>query len=340
MALIVLIFFLSLFPTPVFANAPPDLAHSSLSVSSVVPADGQTPVTVTVTLKNTSNNPVTGDTVTLKDPDDGSAVITPASTTTDGAGIAVFKIISIYPGTYQLNITDTTANTPLNGLGNVIFNPTSGNYPCTNPAPGSTPKLSLAQQISASQITLSWTKSSDPVSHYLVAYGISSGQYQYGNPRIGGRNVTAFTIDALSPNTKYYFIIKAVNGCMPGNNSNELSETTLPKGKIITVSAPIPTIKVQPNPTITSSKSAETIIKPTLALTLTAIPLQITPIALSSNKAEINAFVIGLVIAFVILGVVSYWYFRVRKRNPPKIFDKNHPLIIPKSKENKENGDI
>ncbi|MDO8621257.1 MAG: Ig-like domain-containing protein [Candidatus Levybacteria bacterium] len=329
-ALVLLVLCFS-FATPVFAKAPPDLAHSSLSVSSAVPADGQTKVTVTVILKDTSGNPVVEDTVTLKDPNDGSAVIIPTSTTTDGAGRATFTITSLYPGTYSLDIIDTTTNTPFNGLGTVVFNPTSGvQSTCTNPSPGSTPQLTSAKTIGNTQIMLTWTKSLDPVSHYLVAYGVSSGQYQYGNPRIGGRDTTAFTIDSLSPNTKYYFIIKAVNGCMPGNNSNELSATTLTKIKTITVSTPTPTIAFQLSPTIASTVSAAPTQVSTLVLP-TAIPAKSKPLVKSLNETKIRIIAIGAIIILAILGLAFYRHFRIRKKSSLGIFDKEHPLIFPES---------
>lgn len=283
-------------------------------------------------MKDTSGNPVTENIVVLKDPDDGSAAISPASATTDGAGHATFTITSLYPGTYTLNVVDTTSNTTFNGLGKVVFNSTSGTQSsCTNPSPGSSPQLTSAKAVGTNQIMLTWTKSLDPVSHYLVAYGMSSGQYQYGNPRIGGRDITSFTIDSLFPNTKYYFIIKAVNGCMPGENSNELSATTLTQAKAITVSTPTPTATFKLSPTLATSTASASPTQITTPVPPTAIPTQSMPLVKSSNAAKIKTIAIEVTIILAIFAIAFYWYFRLRKKSSSEIFDKEHPLIFPES---------
>lgn len=291
----------------------PDLAHSSLSVNSSVPADGSTQVSVTVILKDTSGIPVSGNVVVLKDPDDGTSKITPTSTATDGEGRAVFKITSLNPGTYRLNVIDTTTNTPLNGLGTVVFDSTSGQtQTCTNPAPGKAPTLTSAKASGNNKITLTWTKSSDPFSHYLVAYGLSSGQYQYGNPRIGGRDTTSFTIDSLSPNTKYYFIIKAVNGCMPGANSNELSATTSMPAEIANSPTPISNLTATPEPTTQSAIIIPPTQIPSLVIQNETIEETKPP---ASTKSEPKNIFIILGIA-VMLGVISYLFFRIKRKDP------------------------
>lgn len=306
----------SLFSATAFASTPPDLAHSGLSVSSVVPADGQTQVTVTVTLKNTSGIAVSGDTVVLKSPNDSTAVITPTSSTIDGEGHAIFKITSRSPGTYRLNVTDTTTNTPFNGLGNVIFNPSSEQYPCANPIPGSIPQLTLAEALNPNRIALIWTKSTDPVSHYSVSYGLASGQYQYGNPRIGGRDTTSFIIDSLSPNTKYYFIIKAVNGCTSGNSSNELSATTLTTEITpVPTLTPTPTIAISPSPTIISTASAVPTQIPTI-VSSTTIPTQTKPTVESLSAASTERIVILAIIILVIFCIALLVFLLKKKRAP------------------------
>lgn len=98
---------------------------------------------------------------------------------------------------------------------------------CTATTPTSAPVLSVTG-VGVNSVSLSWTSVS-PVTHYLIAYGLSAGNYIYGNPNIG--NVTSFTVSSLSGGTTYYFAVKGVNDCAPGPYSNEVSAT--PSGPVI-----------------------------------------------------------------------------------------------------------
>ena len=63
----------------------------------------------------------------------------------------------------------------------------------------------------------------DPVTHYLLAYGREPKVMEFGNPNIGDKDSTGYTINNLSDRTRYYFRVMAVNNCQPGDFSNELS---------------------------------------------------------------------------------------------------------------------
>lgn len=91
---------------------------------------------------------------------------------------------------------------------------------CNDTAPGSAPAITNVTTGNNS-VTLTWTKAADPVSYYLIAYGTTPGNYQFGNPNVG--NVTTYTINGLSGGQTYYFAVRAVNGCKPGPFSNEVS---------------------------------------------------------------------------------------------------------------------
>jgi hypothetical protein len=90
------------------------------------------------------------------------------------------------------------------------------------------------------QITLTWTDTADPVSYYLVSYGLSSGQYIYGNPNVGGQGTTSYTIGNLANGTIYYFVVRAISGCTPGSFSNEVSAETT-GGIVVVTPTPVPT---------------------------------------------------------------------------------------------------
>lgn len=97
---------------------------------------------------------------------------------------------------------------------------------CSDTKPASAPML-LSASAAKNSVALKWSEGQDPISYYLVAYGLTPGKLQYGNPNIGGKGTTSYTVQALSGGTTYYFRVRAGNGCMPGEFSNELSATPL-----------------------------------------------------------------------------------------------------------------
>ncbi|KKT86448.1 MAG: hypothetical protein UW86_C0031G0001, partial [Microgenomates group bacterium GW2011_GWA1_Microgenomates_45_10] len=105
---------------------------------------------------------------------------------------------------------------------------------CGDTKPASAPILSVAS-MGGNEVTLSWTKASDPVTYYLVAYGTNSGNMQFGNPNVGGKDTASFSVKGLSGGQTYFFQVRAGNNCMPGDFSNEVSAT--PGGEVITGSA-------------------------------------------------------------------------------------------------------
>ncbi|MDO8610676.1 MAG: fibronectin type III domain-containing protein [bacterium] len=96
---------------------------------------------------------------------------------------------------------------------------------CNDTKPGNVPVL---QSVLAgvNSVTLNWSEANDPVSYYLVAYGVSPNNNTYGNPNVGGRGTTSYTVNYLSGGSTYCFIVRAGNGCKPGDFSNEICTTT------------------------------------------------------------------------------------------------------------------
>lgn len=121
-----------------------------------------------------------------------------------------------------------------NGGGTSSTGSTASAPVCSDQKPESAPTL-LTAKASENSVTLRWSKGLEPVSYYLVAYGLTPGALQFGNPNVGGNDTTSFTVQNLSGGTTYYFRVRAGNGCMPGDYSNELSAT--PQGSYVVGSA-------------------------------------------------------------------------------------------------------
>ncbi|OGK31464.1 hypothetical protein A3F29_02605 [Candidatus Roizmanbacteria bacterium RIFCSPHIGHO2_12_FULL_33_9] len=95
---------------------------------------------------------------------------------------------------------------------------------CSDTKPGSAPS-GLSAVGGLNSVTLTWNKANDPVSYYLVTYGLSSGSQAYGNPNVGDSSTTSYTVSNLSGGITYYFKVRAGNGCAPGDFSGEVSVT-------------------------------------------------------------------------------------------------------------------
>ena len=93
----------------------------------------------------------------------------------------------------------------------------NGSHMCTDSKPP-TPTLVSVIRNSPSTAVLTWTAVS-PATDYSISYGIAPGTYIYGVPSTG--NTTTFTVGGLVSGTNYYFVVRAVNGCTPGDPSTE-----------------------------------------------------------------------------------------------------------------------
>jgi len=71
------------------------------------------------------------------------------------------------------------------------------------------------------QVTLYW-EGVPYANRYAVAYGTSSGNYQYGADNIGESSSRSYTVSSLSSGTKYYFRLAAANGCASSPFSEEV----------------------------------------------------------------------------------------------------------------------
>lgn len=112
--------------------------------------------------------------------------------------------------------------TPSNGGGGGSSSGGSVGAPsCNNEAPKSAPIIVSAVTTGPNEVTLTWDKAKDPVTHYVIAYGLEKGKPLYGNPNVG--NVSSYTVKGLSGGVTYYFKVRAGNDCMPGAYSEEIA---------------------------------------------------------------------------------------------------------------------
>ncbi len=98
---------------------------------------------------------------------------------------------------------------------------------CSDVSPGGKALwLYRARPQDSSSILLYFTGADNPVDRYALEYGTKSGSYQYGAANIGGKEIRTYLVKSLSPNTTYYFRVRAGNGCATGPWSNEMSART------------------------------------------------------------------------------------------------------------------
>lgn len=114
--------------------------------------------------------------------------------------------------------TDNTNQSDSNSSTNDNNNNDTNTNVCSSNKPG-TPSLSVTRT-SSTTAALSWNSVND-VTHYAISYGLSAGNYEYGVANVG--NTTSFSVGGLAPNTNYFFVVRAINDCQPGDESNEVS---------------------------------------------------------------------------------------------------------------------
>ena len=134
---------------------------------------------------------------------------------------------------FEINIAcDGGGTTPTTSGGGSTSGGTSAPGPaspprCEDEKPNGAPSLS-ATITGPNSVLLNWTPVS-PVTHYALEFYRISDNEHYGSVNIG--NVTSFTVDNLSGGgASYRFQVIPVNGCMPGDRSNETVVT--PTGRV------------------------------------------------------------------------------------------------------------
>ncbi len=157
---------------------------------------------------------------------------------------APFKLVYAVPygdGNYGANLygEDFPASSPASA------------QTCSDSVPKSAPAITLVSGKSSTEIKLTFTHATDPVTYYALEYGPESQKYIYSAANIGNHDATTYTVQKLSPNSTYYFRLRAGNGCMPGEWSAEVSGKTL--GRFSTKTLDLTNTTITPVETATSS---------------------------------------------------------------------------------------
>ncbi|MEK9169960.1 MAG: fibronectin type III domain-containing protein, partial [Patescibacteria group bacterium] len=98
---------------------------------------------------------------------------------------------------------------------------------CNDTRPDSPPDL-FQIDVSKTSAKLFFTPVNNAISGYTIIYGTERGRDDFGVSFPHGQyeGVIDFTINSLNPNTKYYFRVRADNGCRQGWMSDTMSATT------------------------------------------------------------------------------------------------------------------
>lgn len=126
-------------------------------------------------------------------------------------------------GNYNVGGTPTPAP--------VVPNTEASAPTCTSSTPtGNSPWLYSAVSNNSNQVTLQFVNYQTPITHFVIEYGVKSGEYKYSVDNID-KNITSYNITKLNAGTTYYFRIRTSNDCATGSWSNEISTKT--KGSVL-----------------------------------------------------------------------------------------------------------
>jgi Bacterial Ig-like domain (group 1)/Invasin, domain 3 len=122
-----------------------------VAAPAAVPANGSTPSVITVTERDNSNNPISGDSIQLTETNGPASLISGTNpATTNASGVVTFSVTSTVAGIATYDATDQTVSVDVGNV-DVTFNPGAVNVvnssvvasPASLPAGGSTSKVTV-----------------------------------------------------------------------------------------------------------------------------------------------------------------------------------------------------
>lgn len=98
---------------------------------------------------------------------------------------------------------------------------------CSDTKPEKAPEL-FQIDVTKTTAKLFFTPVNNAITNYTIIYGLERGRDDFGVSFPFGKyeGVIDYTINDLSPNTKYYFRVRADNGCRTGWTSDSMSVST------------------------------------------------------------------------------------------------------------------
>jgi len=134
-----------------------------------------------------------------------------------------------YTDEAKTNLDDRLCRSSSNSNNNSSSPGNPGPPACNDSKPSSIPNLF---QVDTTKTTakLFFTPVNNNISYYYIAYGFWEGDERFGVSFDKGyyNGVIDYTINKLSPNTTYYFKVRAGNGCATGDWSNWRAAKTKP----------------------------------------------------------------------------------------------------------------
>lgn len=126
--------------------------------------------------------------------------------------------------TFECDLLPTPTPTSTSGTSTGDGGDSGGGSPpgpsvCNDPYPLAPTGFYARRNVGGASATLFWNHSTSPHTHYLIAFGVRSGEYLYGNPNVG--DVNYYTVRSLVPGAQYCFYVRTINGCMPGDRTAE-----------------------------------------------------------------------------------------------------------------------
>ncbi|MDO8452286.1 MAG: fibronectin type III domain-containing protein [bacterium] len=166
-------------------------------------------------------------------------------------------------------------------------------------------------------VTLTWTKALDPVTHYLVAYSRSETEIEFGNQNIGDKNTTTYIVGSLEKGVKYYFKVRPVNGCRPGDFSNKLSATPGVVGKV-----------VEKKPNLSIYKPVQVASVSALIPGEVKADVPIPTVTPSSESSKPASYVSWQLLAIEAVLLIFYLYLAERNTHLKKFYSTAIPILM------------